>query len=130
MLSALEPGSRLAVAVFAMARARERGLPYYGNFADRERTLLRVPLQRFDARELERVAKPARALRSANQWRSVDGTAFRAARDYGGCSERFGGCTNVLRTGRDVEHRPDARISTADWRSKRAARRWRASSHR
>ena len=118
------------MAVFAMARARERGRPYLGNFADRERTLLRVRVQRIDARELERVAKRARALRSANQWRSIDGTAFRAARDYGGCCERFGGSTKVLRTGRDVEHRPDARISTADWRSKRAARRWRASSHR
>ena len=41
-----------------------------------------MPLQRIDVREVERVAKPARALRSANQWRSVDGTAFRAARDY------------------------------------------------
>ena len=61
-----------------------------------------MPLQRIDARELERVAKPARALRSANQWRSVDGTAFRAARDYGGCCERFGGSTNVLRTGGDI----------------------------
>ena len=61
-----------------------------------------MPLQRIDARELERVAKRARALRSANQWRSVDGTAFRAARDYGGCCERFGGSTNVLRTGGDI----------------------------
>ena len=58
-----------------------------------------MPLQRIDVREVERVAKPARALRSANQWRSVDGTAFRAARDYGGCCERFGGSTKVLRTG-------------------------------
>ena len=113
-----------------MARARERGRVYVANFADRERTLLRVRVQRIDARELERVAKRARALRSANQWRSVDGTAFRAARDYGGCCERFGGSANVLRTGRDVEHRPDARIPTADWRSRRAARRWRASSYR
>ena len=126
----MDPGPCGAMAVFAMARARERGRPYLGNFADRERTLLRVRVQRIEARELERVAKPARALRSANQWRSVDGTAFRAARDYSGCSERFGGSLKVLRTGRDVEHRPDARISTADWRSKRAARRWRASSHR
>jgi hypothetical protein len=35
-----------------------------------------------------------------------------------------------LRTARDVEHRPNARISTADWRSKRATRRWHESSHR
>ncbi|KAH8074212.1 iron-sulfur transferase [Aureococcus anophagefferens] len=34
----------------------------------------------------------------ANQWRSVDGTAFRAARDYGGCCERFGGSTKDRET--------------------------------
>ena len=54
-----------------MARARERGRVYVGNFVSAQSTSLKVRVQRIDARDRERDAAHGRALDGPNSWMLV-----------------------------------------------------------
>ena len=67
-----------------MARARERGRVYVGNFVSAQSTSLKVRVQRIDARDRERDAAHGRALDGLNTYRERARPKILTIEDYRG----------------------------------------------